>query len=224
MGSASSSRTVQRLLGDNALEGSSICSIDGDNVNFLVTSKKHQNFQKFCSQLQIVDNPQEIIKKYTEHTTELFAKVNLALASDSKVLETHGDYISKLRNSIFSQPFFDDCLLYRGVDFSAEEIGHMENLNSFFIPSFTSTSIDPHKAFSKSATLVIKAPFATQYACSITPALSNYYNEEREVLLSCYTAFRLERIESERNKKIISLYVDEQLGAMNNIDFEYSYY
>jgi len=159
------------------------------------------------------------INKYTDHTTELYAKVNLALASDSVRLTEHGEFVAELRASILAKPLLNEDygLLFRGVDLSTVEVEQMERLSSFFIPSFTSTSVDPEKAYRKSHNLVIKVPYACHYACSITSDLSRFYGQEREVLLACYSAFTLERIEKVGGKSVMTLYLNEFYSGLRNI-------
>ena len=210
----------ERLLGENGMVGASLAIKTGldDTVHFMVTDTKQMNYKKYCDRIESSINSDRIINQYTDHPTEHYARVNLALASDSGCLSDYKDYIPQLKSAILSKPLLDDGIVYRGVDLSPQEIEHMEKLNNFFIPSFTSTSIDSTKAYDKPALMVIKIPYGCLYACSITSNLSKYYNEEREVLLSCYSAFRLERIEYANNKKIISLYLDEHLSALPKIN------
>ena len=217
MGS-SQSATVNRLLGEDGLNGGSLQSTIGDTVNFYVPQRKQSNFMKYCGGIESALNPSLVINQYTDHTTEHYARVNLLLAADSEGLSGYSDYIPQLRSSIFAKPLLDNGLLYRGVELTDLELEHMERTKEFFIPSFTSTSIDPTKSYQRSAMMVIKVPYACQYACSITENLSKYYTEEREVLLSCYSAFRLERVEQDNNRKIISLYLDEHLSALPSLD------
>ena len=215
---ASWSGDVVDLLGEDGLKGSSLVVSEGDEVNFLVSNKKQRNFSRYCGRLEPVKDPVGVINQYTDHTTRLFAKVNLCLASDSDGMSQFGDFIPQLRSAIFSQPLLDNGVFFRGVSLSSMEIAKMEELQTFFIPSFTSTSVDPAKAYAKSATMVIKVPFGCQYACSITEKLSKFHEQEREVLLACYSAFRLERIEQgPSNTKIISLYLDEHLSAHSSL-------
>lgn len=133
----------------------------------------------------------------------------MSLASDSNALQEHGEYINQLRASILSQPLFEDCAFYRGCEMSKQEIDEMEKLQRFFIPSFTSTSIDRTKAYSKNSLFVIHAPYLTKFACSITEKLSNYHSTEKEVLFACYSAFQLIRVEKVNNQNIISLFLDD---------------
>jgi len=121
------------------------------------------------------------VRTYTEHTNELYSKINLSLASDSGVLSKHADFIKQLRASVVELPLLDDCTLFRGVDLSQIEINEMEKLQRFFIPSFTSTSVDSSKAYNKSALIHIKTSYMTRYACSITSELSNYHSKKRGV-------------------------------------------
>ena len=222
MGNCQAKSTFFRLLGEDALEGNVNSLFRFDNsglIDFLVTKLKQKNFLNYCDSFPL-DNfdPQLIINQYTDHTTELYAKVNLSLASDAKTLQSFGEYIKQLRASILSQPLFDNDLLYRGVDMSDLELNELEKLQSFYIPSFTSTSVDCNKAYSKSCMMILKLPYACKYACSITEPLSKFYHEEREVLLSCYSAYRLERIEYVNKKKFITLYLDEHLSALSALD------
>lgn len=129
-------------------------------------------------------------------------------------------YIQELRSSILSQPLLDDHILYRGVDLSQREIDEMENLKHFFIPSFTSTSIERDRAYSKSALLIIKTPFCCKYACSITPELSKFYSTEKEVLLSCYSAYSLEKIEKVNGKTLITLWLDEFSSGLDRLAYK----
>lgn len=213
-------KAFKSLLGEDALFGSSLAvedTVDDDTIHFLVTDTKQTNYKKHCDRIESSINGDGIINRYTDHPTQYYAKVNLALAADSNSLYDYKDYIPQLKSAILSKPLLDDGIVYRGVDLSPQEIEHMEKLNNFFIPSFTSTSIDSTKAYDKPALMVIKIPYGCLYACSITSNLSKYYNEEREVLLSCYSAFRLERIEHVNNKKIITLYLDEHLSALPHL-------
>lgn len=144
--------------------------------------------------------------------------MNLALAADSPALAKHGEYIKELRSSILSMPYDDSSsYLFRGVDLSPREISQMENLKSFFIPSFTSTSVDPDRAYAKDSTLIIKMPYGCKYGCTITPELSRYYAEEKEVLLSCYSAYTIEKVEKVNKKRFITLYLDEHLSSLDSL-------
>jgi hypothetical protein len=183
----------------------------------MVTDSKQKNYMEFCNGIVCPLNPIETINKYTAHETELYATVNLALASDSIVLQDHGEYIRELRSSVLAMPLLDDALLYRGVELSKREVDEMERLKTFFIPSFTSTSVDPNRAYNKTHTLVIKLPYGCKYACSVTPELSRHYNEEREVLLACYSAYTLERIEHVAGKNVVTLYMDEFYSGLNSL-------
>jgi len=103
------------------------------------------------------------------------------------------------------------------VELSDIEIKEMEKLGRFFIPSFTSTSVDATKAYDKNSTLVIKTGYLTRYACSITPQLSDYHSTEKEVLIACYAAFQLERVELVNRKHVISLFLDEYGSSMDKL-------
>jgi len=203
------------VLGKDAMNGSSLAQKGkGDMIDFMVTNKKEKHYLEYCNDVVLPNDPVGTINKYTDHPTQLFAKVNLALASDSPVIKEQSQFIQQLRASIIDQPLFDDGFLYRGCDFSEQEVIQMEKLKSFFIPSFTSTSVDKDKAYQKNSLLVIKTPYCCKYSCSITPKLSKYYNQEKEVLISCYSAYRLEKIEKVSNTKVITLFLDEHLSGL----------
>ena len=203
--------------GADALQGSSLSIQEGNTVHFMVTAQKGWNYGRYCHQVVPARNPVEIIRQYTEHTTNHFSRVNLALAADTENLNRLSDYICELRASVCACPLLEDGPMYRGVDLSSREIDEMERLQNFFIPSFTSTSVERGKSYNKSAMMVIKVPYATSYACSITDELSHYHEQEREVLLACYSAFRLERVEKEGSKRILALYLDEHLSTLPSL-------
>jgi len=179
-------------------------------IHFLVTPKKGQNYTAFCgNRVVLPKDPVETLKRYTEHTSDLYTQVNLSLAADSTTLAEHSYFINELRASVINTPLLDTGTFFRGVDLSDMEIEHMERLGRFFIPSFTSTSIDSQKAYSKKAMLHVKTSYLTKYACSVTSEHSNYHSTEQEVLLACYCAFQLEKIESVNGKKIVTLFLDD---------------
>jgi len=208
-------KNVQRILKSNSTP--TLTVEDGDTVHFLVTQSKGPNYSLFCQEIVLPSDPISTIKLYTEHTNDLYAKVNLSLAADSPLLEEHSAFIPQLRGSILSQPLLEDPPFYRGVDLSELEINQMEKLGTFFIPSFTSTSLEREKAYEKSALVVIDTPYLCRYGCSITEKLSNYYGKEKEVLFACYCAFRLSRIEKVNQKIIVSLFLDEMLSSADKI-------
>lgn len=203
------------MLGKDGMKGSSLASIEGDTVHFMVTNKKQPNYKKYCENFKIVEDPVSTINLYTDHTTKYFAKVNLSLASDSDTIETYGDYISQLKGSICSTPLYDAGIVFRGVNLSTRELAEMEKLKNFFIPSFTSCSVEQNLAYAKSAMMCINLPYGSHRSCTITENLSKFHSEEREVLISCYSAFRLHRVEMENGIRILSLYLDEYLSCLD---------
>jgi len=198
---------------------SALLKRDGDRVDFMVTKRKQPNYLAYCKdpyQIAPMD-PSSIVRRYTEHKSDLFAKVNLGLAVDSPSLSKTGSYIKQLHSSVLALPRLEHGPLYRGCDFSAAEVCEMERLKSFFIPSFTSCSCDRDKAYSRNTLLCIQLNYGHCGCCSITPELSDYFAEEREVLLCDYTAFIIHRVENVNAKKLISLAASEYLGAFEHI-------
>lgn len=172
---------------------------------------------EWCNDVVATVDPVVTLNRYTEHTNGLYKEINLALASDSEGLKQHGQYIQQLRASILMKPFLETGPLFRGVQLSKQEVDQMELLKHFYIPSFTSTSVESGKAYEKSAMLVINTSYCCKYACSVTQELSRYYNQEREVLLPCYTAFRLQRVEMVNKKQVISLHLDEYSSSLDSL-------
>lgn len=192
------------------------------NIHFLVTQQKQPNYLQYANDpfKRVSDNVRvKTINQYTDHNSDLYAKCNLALAADSETMSKHGRYIRRLRASVLASPTLQHDVLYRGVDLSRQEVAEMERCGDagFFIPSFTSTSVDRTKAYSKQCLLVIRTAYCSSYGCSVTPELSKFNEEEEEVLLACYSAFRLQRVESCGKQQIISLYLDDHLSALDTI-------
>jgi hypothetical protein len=65
--------------------------------------------------------------------------------------------------------------------------------------------------------LVIKAPLFCKYACSITSELSKFHSTEKEVLISCYSAFVLERTEKVNSTTILTLWLDEFASGLERL-------
>lgn len=211
---------VLRHLGADTI-GSALAIDDGSGtVHFLAARVKQPNYLKFCNDpFTTVRDRVSTIRQYTEHKTQLFAKVNLGLAADASSLAEHGDFIKQLRGSILASPLLEHDILFRGVDLSPKEIAQMEKLGKtgFYVPSFTSTSGERSKAYAKSAQLVITVAPDTRQACSVTPELSRYHSEEQETLIACYSAFRLQRYEKVGKTDVLSLYLDDFLSCQDAI-------
>jgi len=199
------------------LKGSKLAHVEGETVHFLVTSAKQPNYLRHCSTQPEHDayDVVQTFQKYTDHTTQYCTKLNLALASDSATLSELGPYCSQLHHSILRTVLnpIDHLPVYRGVDLSPQEAAEMEALHNFFIPSFTSTSADRTKAYKQPCLLVIK-PAWSQRAATVTPALSKFHADEKEVLITAYTAFVLERVELDGGKRIMTLSIDDTFSDM----------
>jgi len=212
---------LEHIIGDAALQASSFASTssDGAHVEFLVTARHGPRYAEHCWQVEAADDAAACIRRYTDHPTKLYEKVNLSLAADSPALREHAAYVRQLRASIYATPLHDDGdggVVYRGVELSAREVAEMERLRHFYIPSFTSTSVERARAYAKTHTLVVKVPYASKCAVTITPELSKFYDAEREVLLACYTAYTLERVErtgAGAGGTVITLCVDEHASV-----------
>eukprot|EP01124_Arcella_intermedia_P018088 TRINITY_DN25054_c0_g1_i1.p1 TRINITY_DN25054_c0_g1~~TRINITY_DN25054_c0_g1_i1.p1 ORF type:complete len:232 (-),score=54.69 TRINITY_DN25054_c0_g1_i1:17-712(-) len=202
-------------------QDTSLAVRDGGSFHFLVTQQKGTNYTRHCNKVLLSEDPFKYLRQYSEHTNNTYAQVNLSLASDSTKLEEYGEYIDHLRAAVLSRPLLDDGLLYRGVSLSQIEMDQMERLRSFFIPSFTSTSIEMGKIYDKNTILIIKTAYMSKYGCSMTEECSDYYSTEREVLLACYSAYYLEKIEKVNSKNYISLYLDESSSCLDALNWGY---
>jgi len=133
---ALSSRTPELDIILAQQNSASLAVTDGDTVHFLVTSAKSPNYMEHCNQVLVPDDPVSVVRQYTEHTSNLYAKVNLSLASDSATLKEHAKYIEDLRGAILSMPLLDDGPFFRGVDLSDLEIQEMEKAQTIFYSKF----------------------------------------------------------------------------------------
>eukprot|EP01123_Difflugia_compressa_P011262 TRINITY_DN4440_c0_g1_i1.p1 TRINITY_DN4440_c0_g1~~TRINITY_DN4440_c0_g1_i1.p1 ORF type:complete len:217 (-),score=36.27 TRINITY_DN4440_c0_g1_i1:72-722(-) len=182
---------------------------DGETVHFLVCNTKGNNYLSHCNEVVTPTDPVSVIQQYTDHTNNRYAEVNLNLASDASNIDQHANFIKQLRASILTMPLLEDSPFFRGVELSKLEIDQMEKLQRFFIPSFTSTSIDKDKAYDKNSMLIIKTGYMSRYGCSVTSDLSKYHSTEKEVLFCCYSAFILEKIEKVNGVNLVTLFLDE---------------
>lgn len=217
MGQCSSTHANKLGVGPSA--DSKVAFDDGRGlVHYLVTRSKQPNYLRYaCDPTVCADDPVAVINRYTEHESDLYQRVNLGLASDSSALEAHGEFIKQLRHSVLSMPLVSHTPLFRGVDMSEIELHQMESLGRFFIPSFTSTSISPDKAYAKNTTIVVHHTFGTLYGCTVTPELSPHAASEEEVLLPCYSAYDLERIERCNGKNVVTLSLNDHFSVFRDI-------
>eukprot|EP01127_Copromyxa_protea_P016211 TRINITY_DN4781_c0_g1_i2.p1 TRINITY_DN4781_c0_g1~~TRINITY_DN4781_c0_g1_i2.p1 ORF type:complete len:117 (+),score=22.70 TRINITY_DN4781_c0_g1_i2:110-460(+) len=106
------SSEFQHILSNDALKGSSLAADGGDDmIDFLVTNTKQKHYLAHCDEVVEAKDPFGTINKYTDHTTKVFAHVNLSLAADSPVIKDHAQFIKELSSSILSQPLLDDGYL-----------------------------------------------------------------------------------------------------------------
>jgi len=210
-------QSFKRDIFANANTSLTIRTKEDSKIHFLVSQGKGANYLAYCNKVVMAQDPVNTLKMYTEHSSDLYSRVNLSLASDSTKMVEHADFINQLRASVLAVPLLDYGTLFRGVDLSDIEIKEMEKLGRFFIPSFTSTSIDPQKAYSKNAMFHIKTQFLTRYACTVTNEYSSYHSTEQEVLLACYCAFQLERIEMVNSTKIVTVFLDDFASGCDKV-------
>jgi hypothetical protein len=87
---------------------------------------------------------------------------------------------------------------------SRTEIAKYESDSSpFFIPSFTSTS--KSKPFDKNTVITIDiSPQCSKYCMEIPRSCTDFQDEE-EILISCYNLYRYEKTEKSNGKRYIRL-------------------
>lgn len=180
------------------------CAVEDGEVHFLPMQEKGPNFQKFCCGLmkptELPTSPpphSDIIRKYTAGEQFYCSKLNMALACDEpQWLRSHGMYIRHLKHVIGKFGNFEGGMLYRGVDLSPKEMKAMIRMQEFYFPSFTSTSKSRQKSFAGLTThiFVIDATNPKPWAIDVAkiPGASPY--DEDEVLLNCYTCFRITKV------------------------------
>lgn len=194
-------------LGQNAF-------VEGSTVNLLVCPSKMSNYLRCCtgwlSPSQMPHEPVQVVRRYTSEKGGFCYKLNLGLATDNaNILTEHALYVRQLKYCI-GKHGFQPSTLYRGVELTVHEIRRIEELGTFYIPGFTSTSDDPSKAFNKNTKLVIDASRAS-WALKIQTAWSDY--PESEVLLSCYTLFEYQGADLCCQPQLLYLKVLEQKHA-----------
>lgn len=166
------------------------------------------NYTNFVEKARVDKNKQEesdveIIKQYTFHDTWYCTKVNLLLASDSDDLRKDAEYIKRLQISIQKrakkQPV-SAKVTFRGMHQSEKEFLAYELKEMLYIPSFLSTSKNEEKFYMASqhnSLLRIELNYKPNNAIDVDSELSNYSEEEEEVLFNCYSKFKV--IEKRRN-------------------------
>jgi len=135
-------------------------------------------------------------------------EVNLALAADHlPSLEKNGPFIAKLNDAIVNLGQHLSGVVYRGVELSDHELQKMLSMGTFFLPSFTSTSLDNAVAqsgdFEKNTLLIFDVSDA--FGLPITDEMSIF--EEEEVLLASYTQVQLTNHAIVSGRNIVNLKV-----------------
>jgi len=117
-----------------------------------------------------------VIKKYTEDITWFCSIVNFALATDSPALYEMGEYVRDLQYCIYSLGKITDGVAYRGVNLTETELMHYEREQGpFYIPSFTSASLNSEMAFKKNSRLIIHTREDKGHGLYIKPEWSKYH-------------------------------------------------
>jgi len=182
-------------------------------LSFLPADKKCPNYLEHCTGkiphdevAKITDKHIEEIKKYTEGTSvrELpyHLVLNIALASDADSLATYGPYIRKLKLCCGKYGKFKGTVA-RWMNLTQDEVDGMANVartndGCFWMPSFMSCSKikDGAEAFKDGDTMMfVEIPEEYKWAMEVTREMSKYFDEEEEVLLSCWTRYQLVRTE-----------------------------
>lgn len=181
------------------VEQSQCAFVANGEVHFMPVKEYQRNYNQYCRGWLTNDSqPKDLVAVIRRYTSELGGwcyKVNAALAADLEDLKPsiYGTYVRELKfamGKLCKTQAYKVGHVKRGVDLSPHELARMKSLGDFYIPSFTSTS-DNGGEFDKSHVLDIDATNAP-YALKMTPAMSpTHILSESEVLLGCYTRFRL---------------------------------
>jgi len=191
---------------------------------FLPVRSKGQNFIKFCmglyettyrNQLVSKESMDKIFKYYTSSPNWFCTKVNILLGLDTnfekKDKDTgliYGDYIKQLKCCIGWQGKTKNFsgIVYRGAFLSPIEIYAYRFKDTFYIPSFVSTSIDINVA--------TKSPFKGNVLIKIDISKENkfstiiqndqtIYPDEKECLLSCYNIYHFKNVYYDKSKDYV---------------------
>lgn len=220
-GIAQIAKNLQVEQGDVFSAVPSHVTIVGDTVSIRVVRGMMPNFTSYCFRRGSVqysrDQMIEFCRAYTGGPNWFCSKLNIGLAWDHKAsIIRHSECINGLRSAIeyfgrihkaveeYNGPKF--TRVFRGVDLTDEEFNEMKKVGHFYIPSFTSTSIDPSMAFDKNTTLEIDVASASHYM-EMDAEKSVYASTEQEVLLTCYSHYKIIRIDETRTPRHIYLKV-----------------
>ncbi|CAF3050389.1 unnamed protein product [Rotaria sp. Silwood2] len=93
-------------------------SSSSGNVSFYPVERKGVNYLRYCtgwlSANEKSANIRDCIRRYTSESGWFCTTINLALATDSPDLQTHGEYIKHLKYSIGMSPMNYSGTVYRG--------------------------------------------------------------------------------------------------------------
>ena len=202
---------------------------DSNIINFFPAKKKGQNYLKWVSDFHPKLSNRDIkqtVQQYTNHITWYCSTVNLLLAADSTDIEKHANYIRKLKYSILelSRKFpVKEKFCYRGLNCTKKEINHYKLGTTIYIPSFLSTSRNSKKFYisSKQNTLMmIRLNRPPNSAFSVNSEYSDFAKEEEEALFSCYSKFRVFKIDCDKefNGKVFQYYMELELLEENELN------
>jgi len=164
-------------------------------------------------------NMASIVRRYTGN--QIYLKLNIALAMDwPETIKEEAAYIQQLRYCVEELPGYSGPLR-RGMDLTPEEVQSFKDSGQegFLYPSFMSASKPIGGHFNnKNTILEIDATDGERITCDMatrtinaSPVQLSDYKSENEVLIKCYSRFRLiEVIEpvgqvSQNNQRVVKL-------------------
>lgn len=169
--------------------------------NLIPVRKKGKMFQTHCMGLysnavrdKIVSEYYKIsvFKRYTSEDNWFCTRINIYLALDAEVLPKYSEYIKELKCCIgWQEPKYKGTC-YRGAKMSALEIFACQFKDTFYIPSFWSTSLNKNVAtetFTGNVLFEIDISEFNNFT-TIIQKNQSIYSKEEECLLSCYNVYK----------------------------------
>lgn len=200
-------------------------STDGQRINLVPVAHRLPNFASHCSAwLGPEDTPTTmadlrlVVARYTGNT--IFADLNLYLATDCQQgLVKEAKYIQKLMFCFTKCPGYEGTV-FRVLEMSTVEIEAMKAMGEFYFPGFVSTSKSSPLAHWKGNTVLkIETAVGVHRTLDIDSSRSyagvsfSDFSSEREVLITCYSRFKLVGEEpAAGGKRIIKLELMDPLG------------
>lgn len=170
-----------------------------DICSFIPIRTKGKEYQKCCMGLyenkvrdKVVSEEYKkvVFKRYTTEENWFCTRINIYLALDAPILNKYSEYIKELKCCIgWQKPKFSG-ICYRSANMSPLEIWATKFKDTFYIPSFFSTSTTREVSLRFNGNVLFEIDtteynnFTTLIQCDQT------VYKENENLISCYNVFK----------------------------------